>query len=205
MCLHVRRPLLGGSLSRPAEKYQWLDIEFLRDWPYFLPGCITGLLAICGSLIGFLFLKEVISPSLPLRICACSSPSLSYLQTLPSKRKRSPSTSQALNAHWRMSSSVSYASAALWEEDEGEAESIDCEAEEMLQNRNSNVNLNNSDSELKSHSVRQILSNPAIIALSGSGFALNLLSRGFEIILVLYSFSPIENGGLSFTVRIPIC
>ncbi|KAF7986656.1 hypothetical protein HWV62_26492 [Athelia sp. TMB] len=145
-------PLLGGLLSHPAEKYHFLDIEFLRQWPYFLPGFVTGLVALCGSLIGFQFLKE----------------------TLPSKT----CPSRALKAHWRMSSSCSFASAALW--DEADTDAIE-------------------EVEPKSHSFSQILANPAIMALAGSAFALNLLSRGFEIILVLYAFSPIENGGLSFT------
>ncbi|KAF7976768.1 hypothetical protein HWV62_5770 [Athelia sp. TMB] len=147
-------PLLGGLLSHPAEKYHFLDIEFLRQWPYFLPGFVTGLVALCGSLVGFQFLKE----------------------TLPSKT----CPSRALKAHWRMSSSCSFASAALW--DEADTDAIE-------------------EVEPKSHSFSQILANPAIMALAGSAFALNLLSRGFEIILVLYAFSPIENGGLSFTVR----
>ncbi|KZP18280.1 MFS general substrate transporter [Athelia psychrophila] len=148
-------PLLGGSLSHPAEKYEWLDVEFLRSWPYFLPGCITGLIALCGSLIGFLLLKE----------------------TLPGKRP-----CEVSKAHYtqRLSSSISFTSAASWDEADANEET---------------------HAQLEPHSFHQILSNPAILALSGSGFALNLLSRGFEIILVLYSFSPIKDGGLSFTTQ----
>ncbi|KZP18281.1 MFS general substrate transporter [Athelia psychrophila] len=148
-------PLLGGSLSHPAEKYKLLDIEFLRNWPYFLPGCITGLIALGGSLIAFLLLKEVM-----------------LTITHPSMRR------QLIVVLFLVD--PAHPAAALW--DEAEA------SEEMY-------------APPESHSIRQILSNPAILALSGSGFALSILCRGFEIILVLYSFSPIDDGGLSFTTQ----
>jgi MFS family permease len=55
----LTRPLLGGTFSHPALKFQLLDWPFLRDYPYFLPCLIAGVLGILGIVVGFFFLDEV--------------------------------------------------------------------------------------------------------------------------------------------------
>ncbi|KNZ75358.1 putative peptide/nitrate transporter [Termitomyces sp. J132] len=50
-------------------------------------------------------------------------------------------------------------------------------------------------------SVVGLLSNPVIRALSTSGFALCFIATAFDVVFVLFCYSPIQNGGLSFSVR----
>ncbi|KAK2460149.1 hypothetical protein APHAL10511_007828 [Amanita phalloides] len=55
-------PMIGGSLSRPAEQFPRLfgDNEFLKKYPYFLPCAIPATFSILAWLITFLFLKETV-------------------------------------------------------------------------------------------------------------------------------------------------
>jgi len=43
-------PLLGGTFSHPASKFEFLDWGFFRNYPYFLPGFISGVLGMLGVL-----------------------------------------------------------------------------------------------------------------------------------------------------------
>jgi len=52
-------PLLGGSLSNPATKFpNLLGYDFLRNYPYFLPCFMSGLLSIIAVMFGYFFLEE---------------------------------------------------------------------------------------------------------------------------------------------------
>jgi hypothetical protein len=64
----IYRPLIGGTFSRPAEKYSWLDCALFRTYPYLLPGIVAAGVATLGAVAGMIFLDEV-------RIC--------YLQRHP--------------------------------------------------------------------------------------------------------------------------
>ncbi|KAG6917791.1 hypothetical protein DXG01_001063 [Tephrocybe rancida] len=48
-------------------------------------------------------------------------------------------------------------------------------------------------------SIAGLLSNPVIRALSTSGFALCFIATAFDVMFVLFCYSPIEAGGLSFS------
>jgi len=48
--------------------------------------------------------------------------------------------------------------------------------------------------------LRQLLSLPIIWALAISGFALSFLSTAFEVVFILFCYSPLDSGGLSFSV-----
>jgi hypothetical protein len=54
-------PLIGGTLANPAA--HWPNslgkIDFLREYPYFLPCFVAGLLAFLAFVTAFLALKEV--------------------------------------------------------------------------------------------------------------------------------------------------
>lgn len=54
-------PLIGGSLSRPAERYPDLfgKIEFLKTYPYFLPCAVSGAYALMAWCVALVLLKEV--------------------------------------------------------------------------------------------------------------------------------------------------
>lgn len=54
-------PLIGGSLSRPAEKFPetFGDSEFFRTYPYFLPCAIPATFTIICWTVVFFFLEEV--------------------------------------------------------------------------------------------------------------------------------------------------
>ncbi|KAG6845223.1 hypothetical protein H0H87_012215 [Tephrocybe sp. NHM501043] len=48
-------------------------------------------------------------------------------------------------------------------------------------------------------SIASLLSNPVIRALSTSGFALCFVATAFDVVFVLFCYSPIETGGLAFS------
>ena len=48
--------------------------------------------------------------------------------------------------------------------------------------------------------LRQLISLPIIRALAMSGFALSFLGTAFDVVFVLFCYSPVHNGGLSFSV-----
>ncbi|KZP32639.1 MFS general substrate transporter [Athelia psychrophila] len=58
-------PLLGGTFSNAAQKFNWLDWQFLRTFPYFLPGLISSLVTLVAVLIGYFILEE----TLPSKLC----------------------------------------------------------------------------------------------------------------------------------------
>lgn len=49
--------------------------------------------------------------------------------------------------------------------------------------------------------VRELLKIPVIRSLCASGFALSFIGTAFDVIFVLFCYSPIDAGGLNFTVR----
>lgn len=62
------RSVIGGSLSRPAERFPSVfgEYEFLKRYPYFLPCSIPAALSALACVITFLYLKEVDDFYLPL-------------------------------------------------------------------------------------------------------------------------------------------
>ncbi len=54
-------PLIGGTLSRPAEKFPNLfgNSEFLKTYPYFLPCAIPATFTVICWLVTYIFLEEV--------------------------------------------------------------------------------------------------------------------------------------------------
>ncbi|KAF5310961.1 hypothetical protein D9619_007779 [Psilocybe cf. subviscida] len=56
-------PIIGGSLSRPVERYPKLfgNNAFLKEYPYFLPCAVPATFSLLAWLVTFLFLKETVS------------------------------------------------------------------------------------------------------------------------------------------------
>ena len=59
--LTTSRPLIGGMLERPAEKFPALfgNSSFLQKYPYFLPCFVSAAIAVARWFIVALFFKEV--------------------------------------------------------------------------------------------------------------------------------------------------
>jgi hypothetical protein len=55
------------------------------------------------------------------------------------------------------------------------------------------------------HNIKQLLSSPIIQAICASACVLSFISTAFEIVFVLFCYSPVENGGMGFSVRRMIC
>ncbi|EKM78054.1 hypothetical protein AGABI1DRAFT_114886 [Agaricus bisporus var. burnettii JB137-S8] len=55
-------PIIGGSLSHPAERFPSLfgNSEFLKKYPYFLPCAVPATYTVCAWLITYIFLKETV-------------------------------------------------------------------------------------------------------------------------------------------------
>ncbi|KZP26895.1 MFS general substrate transporter, partial [Athelia psychrophila] len=130
-------PLLGGTFSTPAEKYTWLDVSFLRKYPYFLPGGISSVVTFIAVIVGYFMLRE----------------------TLPRK----------VRANRKLS-----ATPVLETQPYVHVESL---------------------------GIRELLSDPAIFAISTSNFGLSFLTMGFEVVFVLYSYTPVPLGGLGFPAK----
>ncbi|KAJ3275855.1 hypothetical protein HDV01_006721 [Terramyces sp. JEL0728] len=53
-------PSLGGLLAKPAETYPSIfgGIQFLKDFPYFLPCFCSAMITLCGFTFGYFYLPE---------------------------------------------------------------------------------------------------------------------------------------------------
>ncbi|KAM6504117.1 member of major facilitator superfamily multidrug-resistance, DHA1 sub-family [Amanita muscaria] len=60
-------PIIGGSLSRPAEQFPHLfgNNEFLKKYPYFLPCAVPATFTAVAWLVTFFFLKETVKHTVP--------------------------------------------------------------------------------------------------------------------------------------------
>ncbi|KAA1474864.1 MFS general substrate transporter [Dentipellis sp. KUC8613] len=145
----LHRPLIGGTFSNPATKFpQFFDYEFLRTYPYFLPGFIAAVTSVSGVVFGYFFLEE----------------------TLPGKRTRS--------------------------------EKVPTSPDRESDSASSSLTLDVSEPA----TFRSLLNIPIIRALSLSGSALSFISTGFDVVFVLFCYSPIETGGLAFSAsQIGLC
>jgi hypothetical protein len=61
------RPIIGGALSRPAERFPNVfgNIKFFKEYPYFLPCAVPATFTIVAWLVTFFFLKEVCDLLIP--------------------------------------------------------------------------------------------------------------------------------------------
>lgn len=53
--------MIGGALSRPAERYPYTfgNSEFLKKYPYFLPCAVSATFSALAWVLALVFLKEV--------------------------------------------------------------------------------------------------------------------------------------------------
>ncbi|KIL56350.1 hypothetical protein M378DRAFT_172815 [Amanita muscaria Koide BX008] len=61
-------PLIGGSLSRPADQFPWLfgSNPFLKKYPYFLPCAISATFTVLSLILALVYLKETVKSPIPL-------------------------------------------------------------------------------------------------------------------------------------------
>ncbi|KAM6493778.1 member of major facilitator superfamily multidrug-resistance, DHA1 sub-family, partial [Amanita muscaria] len=61
-------PLIGGSLSRPADQFPWLfgTNTFLKKYPYFLPCAISATFTVSSLILALIYLKETVKNPIPL-------------------------------------------------------------------------------------------------------------------------------------------
>lgn len=51
-------PMLGGTFSNPADKFPFLDIPLLRQYPYAMPCLVTTAFSVFGIALAYLFMEE---------------------------------------------------------------------------------------------------------------------------------------------------
>ena len=58
---HFCRPMIGGFLLKPAERYPAIfgQSEFLKKYPYFLPCAVPATYSLVAWLVTYFYLKEV--------------------------------------------------------------------------------------------------------------------------------------------------
>ncbi|KAF9648963.1 MFS general substrate transporter [Thelephora ganbajun] len=66
-------PIIGGALSRPAERFPNLfgNNKFLKEYPYFLPCAVPATFTVVAWLVTFSFLKETHPSPKPIRELLC--------------------------------------------------------------------------------------------------------------------------------------
>ena len=69
------RPLIGGSLSRPVERFPsvFAGSEFFTRYPYFLPCAIPATFSVIAWAVTFFYLEEVCSSLIYLTLTLISS------------------------------------------------------------------------------------------------------------------------------------
>ncbi|KAG0705588.1 major facilitator superfamily domain-containing protein [Suillus ampliporus] len=86
-------PLIGGPLAHPTVRYPELfgGFEFLKAYPYFLPCCVIGTLAIVWWCVTILFLSESTKPSTSLaRFLGLQKSETTVSRTMPSDSDFAP-------------------------------------------------------------------------------------------------------------------
>lgn len=79
-------PMIGGALSRPAERYPYTfgNSEFLKKYPYFLPCAVSATFSALAWVLALVFLKETVSSPVTFRSLftkkADSSPSVHVVE-----------------------------------------------------------------------------------------------------------------------------
>ncbi|KAF9532320.1 major facilitator superfamily domain-containing protein [Crepidotus variabilis] len=133
----IAGPLIGGLLSKPAARFpKYLDYQFLRDNPYFLPCLMVASFTLFSFVVASFMLEE----------------------TMESKK-----TGKKLNVQSNSS---------------------------MIAQENAVATR---------YTAKELLGFPVIRALCFSGFALSFLSTAFDVLFVLFCYSPVLLGGLAFS------
>jgi len=52
-------PILGGTLSNPAEKFPLLDVPLLRQYPYAMPCLVSAAISAFGTTLVYFLMEEV--------------------------------------------------------------------------------------------------------------------------------------------------
>ena len=52
-------PMLGGTFSNAADKFPFLDIALLRQYPYAMPCLISAAVSVVGAALVYFLLEEV--------------------------------------------------------------------------------------------------------------------------------------------------
>ena len=93
--IHLQQlgPIIGGSLSRPAEQFPYLfgNNEFLKQYPYFLPCAVPATFSIVAWLATFIFLKETVQHPVPIsQLLRRTKVKEDALEDVPDKEKPLP-------------------------------------------------------------------------------------------------------------------
>ncbi|KAF8640233.1 hypothetical protein AX16_010129 [Volvariella volvacea WC 439] len=167
-------PIIGGIFARPAQR--WPDtlgrIELFKEYPYLLPCAISSFLALISGIIASLSLKETL-PSAIKRHRRRAEKRKSDSSAISPLLGNSPERSDSYG-----SIPGSDASSATLEANPAEIE--------------------NEDAETLPPPLRDLLTRPAIIALSNYGF-LAFSEMSLQVLMPLVWSTSIPLGGLGFT------
>ncbi|KXN90531.1 Protein ZINC INDUCED FACILITATOR 1 [Leucoagaricus sp. SymC.cos] len=174
-------PLIGGTLANPAEKFPDLfgSVAFLIHYPYFLPCCFSGLIALVMALLAYFFLNEV--------------GQLHHLEP-----PTTPPTTYGALGHTSTTSPTSIPTGThAHNEPETHPATIAHNAR-VHRNKATLLAAQVPGTNVKELSMRDLFSIPIIGALCLSGCALCFIATAFDAVFVLFCYTPIESGGLSF-------
>ncbi|KAJ3565839.1 hypothetical protein NP233_g7383 [Leucocoprinus birnbaumii] len=186
-------PLIGGTLANPADKFPRIfgSVSFLIRHPYFLPCLFSGLVAFAMAIFAYFFLDETLHrhsdingeidsktdddlepPTTPTTTYGALGASTTSPTSIPTgaHTHSEPETHPATVAH---NARVHRSKATL------------------LAAQDPHVTV-------RELSMRQLFAIPIIGALCLSGCALCFVATAFDAVFVLFCYTPIESGGLSF-------
>ncbi|EIN06786.1 MFS general substrate transporter [Punctularia strigosozonata HHB-11173 SS5] len=200
-------PLLGGTLSRPAENFPALfDTALFRRFPFFLPCLIAGVTALGGCVLGWLWLDE----TLPSRVK--TNRRAQDVEHIPLSSKEGSQHHDLHSAHADLDergaehqlshreypphrSRSSSSSETLYDpnDQDGQPSSPKNKSRSPAVSNGHAMHGRGSDQKV---TMRSLLSIAIIRALCLSGMALAFLNTGFDVVFVLFCYSPVRLGGL---------
>ncbi|PPQ83228.1 Psilocybin Transporter (PsiT) [Psilocybe cyanescens] len=174
-------PLIGGTLEHAATKYpNVFGYEFLQKYPYFLPSFVPCCLAIFGVTFGYFFLQEVGT------FIEFLASDLAHIlsQTLPSIVKAKKRLERQ-----KSSSSISSGTSTLY----GATDSHNRDAPESTAFPPDDTE---DEIDSKPQSIKELIKDPSIRAVMGSGTFLMFLYTSSDVLFSLYCFTAVEDGGV---------
>lgn len=172
VCTKSSSPLIGGALSRPADRFPDLfgNVEFFKTYPYFLACAVPATFTAVAWVIMFFFLEEV-----RIQFIARLPFAERYHETHPHR----VSLSKLIGSKFNKQSTTRKSSVSA----QSSTETLP--ASENVQSIDDNTPL----------PLRAVLI-PRVLIAAGNYAALSLIDIGFRTVQPVFYASPIELGGL---------
>ncbi|QRV89502.1 major facilitator superfamily transporter [Ceratobasidium sp. AG-Ba] len=173
-------PLIGGSVSHPLSRFShvlpsWTH-GFLQAYPYALPCIVSSVITLLTVAFAYFFLEE----------------------SLPAKRKQI--AEKLPESPVRPTMKHTYGSALR----QTPTSTLPPLASDDTTNPSTHIQCVGDSTEVQivppkhDFSISGLLANKAIRTLCASSFFMSFIAMGYDVLFVLFAYSPIHEGGLGF-------